>query len=239
MRAAVALCVVAAVVVLCFGPWVVGQEEMPTGMDEGMGGGGPMPGWVFLDLSELSSVLETHGYAPFPPEGMFTMGGGGGGGFLRGWRFGGAGTGGEISSSVGNKIAKFSLNFGGLFVGYGVYASDTYDVTVGALIAGGGAELALLDHHSESFDTAISSPPNTVLKRGFFALEPQVSVGFSVFEWLSLRVLGGYFVTFGGSWNQNGKELVGPPSNFNAWMVQVIVSFGGKGEDEGNQKEQE
>ncbi|OGF52696.1 MAG: hypothetical protein A2Z21_03775 [Candidatus Fraserbacteria bacterium RBG_16_55_9] len=238
MRIASALCVVA-VAAFCFGLLVMGQEEMPMAMEEeGLGAGGPMPGWIMLDLSGLSTVLEAHGYAPFPTEGMFTMGGGGWGGLLKSWRFGGFGTGGETSSSVGNKAAVLSLGFGGFFLGYGLFSDEAYDVMVGTLIGGGGAELSLLDHRSESFDTAISNPPNTVLKRSFFTLEPQVSVAFTVLKWLSLRISGGYLVTFGGNWDQSGKELVGPPANFNAWMVQVMVSFGGKGDEE-EQKETE
>lgn len=218
----------------------VGQpEEMPMGMEEeGIGAGGPMPGWIMLDLSELSTVLTANGYAPFPAEGMFTMGGGGWGGFLQGWRFGGFGTGGETTSSLGDKTAKLSLGFGGFFVGYGLYSSDAYDVMVGVLLGGGGVELRLLDHRSESFETAITSPSNTVLQRGFFALQPQLSVALSILEWLSVRISGGYLLTLGGSWEQDGKELVGPPASFNAWVVQAMVSFGGRDEEEEGQEKE-
>ena len=237
MRVAFTLFVVA-VTALVFLPSVAGrQEEIPLGMEgKGIGAGGPMPGWIMLDLSELSMVLAAHGYAPFPIEGMFTMGGGGWGGFLQGWRFGGFGMGGETSSSLGDKTAKLSLGFGGFFIGYGLYSGDAYDVMVGTLLGGGGAELSLLDHRSEGFERAITSPPNTVLQRGFFALQPQLSVAFPIFEWLSLRVSGGYLLTLGGSWEQDGQELMGPPANFNAWVVQVMISFGGRDEEEESQE---
>jgi hypothetical protein len=196
-------------------------------MKGGIGGGGPMPGLLFWDLAQLNTILKAHDYAPLPNS-LFMMGGGGGGGLLKGWRFGGGGAGGEASSSLGIKIAKLSVGFGGVLIGYGLSTSDKYDLTVWLLIGGGGAELTLLDHRSDRFEAAISNSPNTVLKRSFFALQPQVTLGLAILKWLSVRLAAGYLLTLGSSWDQAGNELAGPPANFNGWTIQAMFSFGGR-----------
>lgn len=199
--------------------------------DQGMGGGGFMPGLLFLNLSDLNTVLEANGYAPFE-EMIFVMGGGGFGGFIKGPRFGGMGWGGDTSSKLGTRKAQLSIGFGGFLIEQGLLSAERYSFSAGIVAGGGGADLKLLDHHSDSFETAISRPPNTALTRGFFAAEIYGAAEVSLLDWLTLKVYVGYLLTFGGPWEQDGNALPGPPKELGAPIVSFMITFGGKEEAE-------
>ncbi len=203
------------------------QEAEPMA-EEGLGGGGPMPGLVLLDLAGLNERLEANGYAPLP-EMVFVMGGGGYGGEVRGLRFGGLGWGGDATSLRGQKVATLSIGFGGLMIERGLFAGTGYSLSLGAVIGGGGADLDLLDHRSTSFDEAISNPANTTLTRGFFGVQAYAGLELMLLDWIILKVNLGYLWTFGEPWQQGGLPLVGPPENFSAPLVQAMVAFGGRG----------
>ena len=205
------------------------SESEPIPMDEiGMGGGGALGGWMFLDIAELNRALADAGHAPLP-DGLLLKGGGGGGGLLKGFRFGGYGASGEVYSATGSKRAMLSVGFGGLWISYGLVSEASYDLSTGLLIGGGGATLKLTAHQPASFKDAIGRPANTVLDRGFFALRPDVNLGIQMLPWLSLNVSGGYLVTLGDDWSQQGTSLPGPPAGFNGWTVHVMIQFGGRG----------
>lgn len=205
------------------------SESEPIPMAEmGMGGGGPLGGWMFLDVAELNAALESADYAPLP-DGMLLKGGGGGGGLLKGFRFGGYGASGEVYSASGEKRTMLSVGYGGFWLSYGLVSEASYDLAAGVLIGGGGATLKLTDHQPEDFEDAIARPANTILERGYFALRPDVNVGFQLLSWISVNVSGGYLMTFGGDWSHEGTALPGPPASFNTWTVQVMIQFGGRG----------
>ncbi len=193
---------------------------------EGTGWGGPMPGWVMLELQELNELLAAKGYKPFPSEGFLVLGGGGAGGRKTGWRFGGAGTGGDVMTEHGEKVAKLSLSFGGFLAEYLLSSQSKYELTVGVLVGGGSAELRLLDHRSKDIQDAILNPPNILLERGFFMVHPLAGVQFPLNKWLALRFLGGYLWTFGENWKQEGKELSGASARISGWTLQVLLMFG-------------
>lgn len=193
---------------------------------EGTGWGGLAPGWVILELKELNELLTSKSYKPFPAEGFFVMGGGGAGGRKTGWRFGGAGTEGEVTTEQGEKVAKLSLSFGGFLAEYVLSSQSEYELAVGVLVGGGGAELRLLDHRSKDIQDAILNPPNVVLERGFFMVHPLAGVQFSLTKWLSLKFLGGYLWTLGENWKQAGKELPGASAGISGWTLQVLLMFG-------------
>lgn len=218
------------VLVACAGlSWGVGsaQTSAAAGM-EGLGGGGPIPGFLFLDLAELNQVLEAHGYAPLA-GGMFLMGGGGFGGVVTGLRFGGLGLSGETRSSKGQKIAALSLGFGGFWLERGILARERYSVSLGVVIGGGGAELYLLHRRSDSFADAVENPPNTYLSREFFAVQTHIGAEFVLLDWIMLKVQVGYLWTLGEDWLQAGVPLAGPPRSLGGPVVQVMIALGGRG----------
>lgn len=203
------------------------QTEPIPMAEMGTGGGGPLGGWMFLDIAELNAALESANYAPLP-DGLLLKGGGGGGGMLQGFRFGGYGASGEVRSVSGEKTAILSVNYGGFWLSYGLVSEASYDLSAGVMIGGGGADLRLTDHPPENFADAVGRPADTLLSRGFFALRPDVNVGIQVLSWASLNVSGGYLVTFGDDWSHQGTALPGPPTSFNSWTIQVMVQFGGR-----------
>ncbi|MCR4404091.1 MAG: hypothetical protein NUW06_02140 [Candidatus Acetothermia bacterium] len=206
----------------------LGAQEAAPEAEEGIGGGGAMPGVVLLDLAGLNERLAANGYAPLP-EMVIVMGGGGYGGEVRGLRFGGLGWGGDATSLQGQKVATFSIGFGGFMVERGLFAGRGYSLSLGAVIGGGGADLDLLDHRSTSFDDALSNPANTALTRGFFGVQAYAGLEFALLDWIMLKVNLGYLWTLGEPWKQAGLPLVGPPESLSAPLVQVMVTFGGRG----------
>ncbi len=196
--------------------------------DMGLGGGGPLGGWMRLDITELNTALEDFGYAPLP-DGMLLIGGGGGGGLLKGFRFGGYGAGGDVRSTTDEKSATLSLGYGGFWLSYGLVSEARFDLSVGLMIGGGGATLKLTDHRPDGFRDAIGRPANTVLDRGFVALRPDANVGIQVLPWMSLNLSGGYLATLGDDWSHQGTSLPGPPLGFSGWTIQVMLQFGGRG----------
>lgn len=211
----------------------VGEQTPSERMEMGIGGGGPLVSLIFLDLASLNGVLEANDYAPLSEEMRF-FGGGGGGGLVQGFRFGGFGGNGEVVSvnTENGKRAALSLGFGGFLLSYGLASLGPADLTLGSLIGGGGATLTLTAHRPERFEDAVARATNTVLTRGFFAVQPQTSLGVPVLSWLSLRISAGYLLTVGSDWELDGIELPGPPEHFHAWSVSVMVEFGGRGDGE-------
>lgn len=206
----------------------VQAQEAVEGPEEGLGGGGPMPGLLLLDLAGLNERLEANGYAPLV-EMVSVMGGGGYGGEVRGLRFGGLGWSGDATSLAGQKAATLSIGFGGVMIERGLFAGEGYSLSLGAVIGGGGADLDLLDHRSTSFEDAIRNPANTSLTRGFFAIQTYAGLEFTLLDWIMLKVNLGYLWTFGEPWQQAGIPLIGPPESLSAPLVQVLVTFGGRG----------
>ncbi|MFN3346584.1 MAG: hypothetical protein ACK42E_02055 [Candidatus Bipolaricaulaceae bacterium] len=193
-----------------------------------LGGGGPLPGFLFLDLAELDQVLQANGYGPLPRR-IFLMGGGGFGGEVTGLRFGGLGYGGEVTSFKDQKIATLSLGFGGFWIARGILAREKFSLSVGVVIGGGGAELHLLHRRSDTFVDAVENPPNTYLSREFFAVQTHIGAEFVLLDWIMLKVQIGYLWTFGEDWLQAGVPLAGPPKALGGPLVQVMLAFGGRG----------
>ncbi|MFQ6033555.1 MAG: hypothetical protein ACE5KR_01705, partial [Candidatus Bipolaricaulia bacterium] len=182
---------------------------------------------LFLDLSGLNQILLNNGYGPLDNT-VFLTGGGGFGGGIKDLRFGGLGAGGKVSSILGEKTATLSIGFGGFLIERGVFAGERYSLALGAVIGGGDAELALLDHRSPSFEDAVKNPPNTSLTRGFFGIETYSGIDFALLDWVMLKVNLGYLWTFGGPWKQDGLPLPGPPQSLSAPILQVMIIFGGR-----------
>ncbi len=207
-------------------------QDAADGLDPGaVGFGGPWVGWLDLDLAELNEPLAANGYDAFP-DGMLLFGGGGSGGSLSGLRFGGGGGGGDVSTRRDGRIARLSVGYGGVWLDYGLVGTERFDLSVGAILGGGAAELELVRGLPQDFEDAIATPITTKMERGFFAAQPMAGLSVGLSPWLSLRVSGGYLVTFGSGWTVEGQEFNGPPAPFAGWTVQVGLAFGGRSADD-------
>lgn len=193
--------------------------------DDAIFGGGFVLGWLTLPtVSQLNEVLVGQGYAALP-DALMTFGGGGYGGELHGLRLGGRGGNGEASAVLGEKAAKLEIGFGGLMMEYSLFATETADVSAGVMLGGGEATLSLRAHQPATFEDAVASPTNTVLTRGFFLVQPHLSVEV-LLGFIKARVYGAYLLTFAEPWMQRAYELPGAPANFNGWSVELLLTFG-------------
>jgi hypothetical protein len=155
------------------------------------------------------------------------MGGGGYGGLVGEMRYGGAGLGGEISSTIGEKTATLSIGFGGVMIERGINTGQRNNLSIGVIIGGGGADLNLTDHRATTFEGAVADVPSLYITREFFTFQPYVGVEIPVLSWIMLKAQLGYVFTFGGEWQIEGYELPGPPKSFNAPVISIMVAFGG------------
>jgi hypothetical protein len=185
---------------------------------------GPILSWLNLDLSTLNEIIEPFRYAPLKGD-VFLFGGMCSCYPARDWQLGGGGFYGETTSRQETKQAALSLELGGLFADYTIWVGRSYALSVGAFAGVGRGTLELLDHQSETFEATLEVPPSILLRRDFWAFQLHTVLSFDVLPWLSVELHGGYLWTFGGRWQQSGRELEGPVANFNGYTVQVVFAF--------------
>ena len=94
------------VLLLALAPFATLADDLPSGLF--IGGGGPMPTLLFLDLEDLNSAITNVGY-PQINQVLYANGGGGYGGQLDGLRIGGFGLGGNTISASGSRSVSFDL----------------------------------------------------------------------------------------------------------------------------------
>ncbi|HEY5595898.1 MAG TPA: hypothetical protein VIL47_01365 [Candidatus Bipolaricaulota bacterium] len=218
-------------VVLCIAALPAAAQESAESHPEVVNHGGMLGGWVTLaNMQGLNDLLSANGYAPFP-QGFLVFGGRGVAGEAQGLRLGGGGAGGDVSSYQGERVAKLEFGYGGFTIDQGLLHGDHYDVAAGATLGGGEATLTLQAHRPDSFEEAIANPVNTVLTRGFWLVQPHLSISVDVLPWLSLMLNATYLWTLPQAWVQHDTVLPGPPADFNGWSVEVGLSFGGAFED--------
>ncbi len=186
-----------------------------------------MPVLYFLDFSALNAELSAHGFGEFSGP-LLLWGGGGFGGLLSGPRLGGMGYGGEISVRRGEKMATLSVGAGGFLAERVLFAAGDLAFGLGLLLGGGGAELELVFRAPSSFEEALATPTSTRLSRGFFALEPYVTLELFFLDWLFFKIQAGYLLALGGGWEAGEFSLGGVPESMSAPLLHFFVSFGGR-----------
>ncbi|MCD6321358.1 hypothetical protein J7L84_03830 [Candidatus Bipolaricaulota bacterium] len=187
------------------------------------GFGGPGAAFLFWDLSSLNDALAAAGYPTL--DGNFLLYGGigaGGDGTL----FGGGGFGGSMRAVAGDRSAEVSLGFGAALAEIEVTERERLEAAVGALFGGGSVDLILHSRSYSGFEDALSNPGDLYLSRGFFSFLPYVSAAFRPLEWLGVRVMLGYLLTFPGPWEEGGTELPGPPRTFGGPYLGICIVFG-------------
>lgn len=203
------------------------EPEATPAVDVGefFGAGGPWIGGVALELGSLNARLTAAGF-PALSERLIAFGGSGQGGARNGLRWGGSGGGGELRARAQQRSVRLRLNWGGLWLSYGLLSRPRFELAVGALVSGGSAQLELSYRRPADFQDAIAAPLATHLVRTLFVLEPRLELRFLLTSWLALRLTGGFFYAFGGDWQAAGLDLPGPPANFSGWSASLGVEFG-------------
>jgi hypothetical protein len=209
------------IIVLCG----VGLAAANDGSLAALGGGGPMPGVVFLELSDLNQITAEAGY-PALREVVLLMGGGGYAGATYGVRVGGLGFGGSTEASAGDRSVTLSVDYGGLLIEKGVRADGDLTVVLGSLLGGGSLDLRLVKNLPGSFSDAVTSPYVSTLSRDFFAVQPYVAFEVRPLSWAWARLQFGLLWTLAEPWTFESAEFFGPPRSFGGFTAQIMIRFG-------------
>jgi hypothetical protein len=208
---------------------VLGSVLLSVAADTGFaglgGGGGPMPGVIFLDLSDLNEAIGAAGY-PALREVVLLMGGGGYGGAMYGVRLGGLGAGGSSAASIGDQSVVLDLNYGGILMEKSVRMDTDMTLALGGLLGRGSLDLRLVKDLPDTFSDAVGTPYVSSMSRGFFAVQPHVAFEVRPVSWVWARVQLGYLWTLVDPWTFESAEFPGPPGFFGGFVAQMMVRFG-------------
>jgi hypothetical protein len=209
------------------------------------GGGGYTPAWYFPNLEPLNEELNTIGIPKLSESGFYSSGGAGFIyiGFIDYLRIGGLGFGGstsEISSQDVNGITKevrYNLSGGGLTIEYSLPFIRNVAVAPGILFGAGSIRIDVYNNNdnfswSEVWNEAANASTENInhsLSNSFFIFAPTLNVDIPLYRFVSLRIGGGYQITFGGEWEaDNEKTIKGVPSdlNGNSFFLQSGIFIG-------------
>ncbi len=206
--------------------WAISCAVGANGPESGVGGGGPMPSILFLDLGGLNAAVTAVGY-PRISEVLFTMGGSGYGGWSEGVRFGGVGGSGATISRDGERSVRFGLETYGLMIEK-VAASDSgLTIVLGTVLGGGSLDLRLIDRFPDSFEDAIGAPYVASMTKQFYGLQPYVAFEARPLSWMATRFQLGFLWALTDPWAFEEAEFSGPPRTLTGLVASLTVQFGG------------
>ena len=182
---------------------------------------GLVMGWLPVDIASLNSSLTGQGF-PELKDNVVLHGVNGMVQLSEKVDIGGIALGNATTSIDGDRISKYSFSYGGGVLNYSVQQDSFYDIRIGAMLGGGRATLFLRENANLDFDDAIVNFQQTVMRRSFISIQPQVELVLTPTKWLKLRGTAGYLLTLDGGWEQHGVSLSGPPDS----LSNVIASFG-------------
>jgi len=209
---------------LCLLSLAVLAEGPPT--DKFVGGGGPMPSLLFLNLDDLNEAIVDGGYPQLSPI-LFANGGGGYGGLIDGFRVGGFGLGGDTTSISDSRYVTLDLEYGGLLIENAVQSEADFTILCGALLGFGSLDLHFVEGEPETFEEAVANPFISSISKEFYAAQPYIAVEAKPFSWMWLRFQVGYLWTLPGKWNYGDTAFSGPPQTLGGPTVGIMIRFGG------------
>jgi hypothetical protein len=209
------------------------------------GGGGYTPGWFFPDLAPLNEKLGSSGIPELSESGFYSSGGAGFIylGFVDFLRIGGLGFGGstsEIASQDVNgftKEARYNLSGGGLTIEYSLPFIRNVAVSPGILFGAGSIKIDVYNNNNnfswdDVWNEVEKDPTENVsrsLSNNYLIFAPTLNVDIPLYRFVSLRIGGGYQITFGGEWEaDNDKEIKNVPQdlNGNSFFLQSGIFIG-------------
>ncbi len=199
-----------------------------NGPQDGVGGGGPMPSILFLNLGELNAVVTAAGY-PRISEVLFTMGGSGYGGWGDGIRFGGMGANGAVTSTSDERSVRFGIETYGFLVEKATASDSGLTIVLGTILGGGSLDLRLIDRFPDSFEDAVGAPYVASMSKGFYALQPYIAFEARPLSWLATRFQVGFLWALTDPWAFEEIEFSGPPRTLTGLVASLTVQFGGHG----------
>jgi hypothetical protein len=191
-----------------------------------VGGGGPMPTLLFLDLADLNGAITDAGY-PQVTQVLFANGGGGYGGQLDGLRIGGFGVGGDSLSVFESRSVSFDLAYGGMMIEKAAHTEDDFTVVLGTLLGFGSLDLRLVSHVPVTFENAINTPFVSSMSKDFFAIQPYIAFESKPYSWMWARFQLGFLWTLPDNWAFGEAEFAGPPRTLGGLTASLMIRFGG------------
>jgi hypothetical protein len=213
------LVMVAAAAIGCTG---VAQEGLFVG------GGGPMPMLLFLDLADLNAAISNSGY-PQINQVLFAQGAGGYGGQLDGLRVGGYGVSGDNRSTLNSRSVSFDLQYGGMMIEKAVDTQEDFSVVLGTLLGFGNLDLQLIGNLPASFEDAVSTPFMSSISKEFLAVQPYIAFESKPCSWMWARFQLGFLWTLADAWTFEEVEFAGPPRTLGGITASLMIRFGGGG----------
>jgi len=177
-----------------------------------------------VDITELNEIFSQADY-PSLNERILLHGVTASGQLLDHFSYFAIAAGNAMTSTSGDKISKFSFSYGGVAPIYEFISEDRYSISAGLLLSGGRATLMMLSQPSTNFEESIAQPRQTVLRRSFISLKPQLTARAKITDWLNLDLVGGYLFVVGGDWEQHGNVLPGPPQSLNSLTLQATLEL--------------
>jgi len=193
-----------------------------------IGGGGPMPTLMFLNLEDLNGSITVAGY-PQINQVLFANGGGGYIGQLDGLRIGGFGLSGDTVSNSGSRSVSFDLAYGGIMVEKAVSNDDEFTVVLGTLLGLGSLDLRFISDIPVSFEDAVANPFVSSMSKEFFAVQPYIAFESKPFSWMWARLQLGFLWTLADQWTFEDAEFAGPPRTLGGLTASLMLRFGGGG----------
>jgi hypothetical protein len=203
----------------------VGLAETPPA-DLIIGGGGPMPTLLFLDLDDLNAAVTEAGY-PQISQILFAMGGGGYGGVLDGVRVGGFGVGGDSLSASASRSVSLELGYGGLIIEKAVHTEDDFHVVLGTMLGLGSLDLRFISDLPNSFQDAVANPFVSTMTKAFYAVQPYIAFESKPCSWMWARLQLGFLWTLADPWTFEEATFSGPPRTLGGLSASFMIRFGG------------
>jgi hypothetical protein len=178
------------------------------------GGGGYTVTYMKPDLSSINSHVAEIGYPELGDKPLIGTGGMGYFLIISGktrLTIGGGGVAGSIRETEGNRVTELRENYAYFLIGIPHLFTNRL---LGGVTASLGAGSGILDLKELEYDPSWDEAAFTTtirLSRRFFVAAPSVFLEFHVLPFLALRAEGGYFLTFGEKFKQEGTEVTGAP----------------------------
>lgn len=211
---------------LCLVPFAGLCES--AGSTEYVGGGGPMPTLLFLDLEDLNGAITDADY-PQISQVLFANGGSGYGGALDGLRIGGFYIGGNTTSASETRSVSLDTGYGGMMIEKAVRSDDDFTVVLGTMLGVGNLDLRFISNLPESFEDAVASPFVSSMSKEFYVVQPYIAFESKPCSWMWARFQLGFLWTLADKWVFEETEFAGPPRTFSGLTASLMLRFGGSG----------
>lgn len=208
-------------------------------------GGGFNAVWLLPNLDDLNKMLPNTGVGNFSNSGFMAYGGSGYVYlmFIDNLRVGGIGLSGSTVRTGFkdgfNKEIEYSIGLGGVTIEYTLPFVNGIGVSVGGIVGVGSSTINYYQNNSNfNWDDLwkdISDPTRKTqnisrkMTNTFFTIAPTLNVDIPISRFASVRVGGGYIMSFGENWKgDNDITLNGVPSSLkgNTFFIQTGLFIG-------------